>query len=155
MILIHLLVCLIYLLILICLLGDSTGMYHSKCKRNFEDIFNRAKNISKSPRLGDTSITVIYIFSIRFISYCSCYFNIFTSMKRRIISLSFDIKFTKKQFFFTMWTTSESLGAQIYTMVLYIKSKYRYCKFICFSIFSLYVLIRKTFFPLLLFEFCM
>ena len=47
-ILIHLLVCLIYLLILICLLGDS--MYHSKCKRNFEDIYNRAKDISKSPR---------------------------------------------------------------------------------------------------------
>ena len=40
--------CLIYLLISICLLGDSK--YHSKCKRNFEDIFNRTKDISKSPR---------------------------------------------------------------------------------------------------------
>ena len=29
-------------------LGDSKE--HSKCKRNFEDIFNRAKDISKSLR---------------------------------------------------------------------------------------------------------
>ena len=47
-ILIYLLVCLIYLLFLICLLGDSKK--HSKCKRNFEDIFNRTKDISNSPR---------------------------------------------------------------------------------------------------------
>jgi hypothetical protein len=47
-ILIYLLVCLIYLLILICLLGDSKLC--SKCKRIFEDIFNRTKDISKSLR---------------------------------------------------------------------------------------------------------
>ena len=34
----------LYLLILICLLGDSK--YHFKCKRNFENILNRTKNIS-------------------------------------------------------------------------------------------------------------
>jgi hypothetical protein len=37
-----------YLLIFICFLGDSKQ--HSKCKRNFEDIFNRTKDLSKSPR---------------------------------------------------------------------------------------------------------
>ena len=47
-ILIYLLVCLIYLLILICLVGDSK--LHSKCNRNFENIFNRTKDISKPPR---------------------------------------------------------------------------------------------------------
>ena len=45
---IYFLVCLIYLLFFICLLGDSKK--HSKCKRNFEDIFNRTKDISKSLR---------------------------------------------------------------------------------------------------------
>jgi hypothetical protein len=45
---IYLLVCLIYILILICLFGDSKQ--HSKCKRIFNDVFNRAKDISKSPR---------------------------------------------------------------------------------------------------------
>jgi hypothetical protein len=55
---IYLLVCLIYLLILICLFGDSKQ--HSKCKRIFNDVFNRAKDISKSPRWVICRITEIY-----------------------------------------------------------------------------------------------
>ena len=52
-ILIYLLVCLICLLILICILGYSKYQSYCNCKRNFEDIFNRTKDIhdvSKSPR---------------------------------------------------------------------------------------------------------
>jgi hypothetical protein len=45
-ILTYLFICLIYLLILICHLDDSD----TKCKRYFENIFNRTKDISKSPR---------------------------------------------------------------------------------------------------------
>ena len=70
-ILIYLLVCLSYLHILICILGNSKK--HSKCKRNFKDIFNRTNYtcIFKSPRwvIGLSRWFIILILWL----YCICY----------------------------------------------------------------------------------
>ena len=73
---IYLLVCLIYILILICLFGDSKQ--HSKCKRIFNDVFNRAKDISKSPRWVICRITEIY----HAVLYCT---SITDSLKKHLI----------------------------------------------------------------------
>jgi hypothetical protein len=78
---IYFLVCLIYLLFFICLLGDSKK--HSKCKRNFEDIFNRTKDISKSLRwvICLLSITVIYhAMSLTVLSYIEIGICCFSAM---------------------------------------------------------------------------
>ena len=52
----------------------------------------------------------MYIFPFFF--YCSCYFKIFTSIKRRMSYLSLDTKFEQRNIFFTMQLPSKSLGAQ-------------------------------------------
>jgi len=54
-ILIYFVLCLIYLLTFLCILGDRKQQ--SKYKWNFEDILNRTIKITK---MSDTSITVIY-----------------------------------------------------------------------------------------------
>jgi Ca2+/Na+ antiporter len=83
-ILIYLLVCLIYLLILVCLLGDSKQ--YPKGKRNFEDICNRKKDISKSPRwvIGLTiSLTVLYSFMCRYVSKLIDFINMIWYLNKK------------------------------------------------------------------------
>jgi hypothetical protein len=54
------LVCLIYLLTFLCLLGDSKQ--HSKYKRNFEDILNRTKDFEDIlNRTKDISVSLRWV----------------------------------------------------------------------------------------------
>ena len=56
-------------------------------------------------------------FSIRCISYQSCNFKIFTSLKRRINYIFSISNLQRETFFFTMQSPSESLVFQIYNYV--------------------------------------